>query len=215
METRARASYNPAMGMETIVALFMVGFVIKATPGPGVFATVGRALFQGFGPTLVFIAGIMSGNLAYLVFAVAGLSVIAKEFGEFFFVVRLIGGGYLVYLGLMLWLRPRMSVETAPAQAGGHRMAYLSGLLLTFGNPKVILLYLGLLPTFVDATHLTVFDMGLLTVMFQGILGGTLCAYAYAAARARLLFRSERAMRRLNRGAGTVLIGTGGAMASS
>lgn len=53
METRARASYNPAMGMETIVALFMVGFVIEATPGPGVFATVGRALFQGFGPTLL------------------------------------------------------------------------------------------------------------------------------------------------------------------
>ena len=203
------------MGIDTIVALFAVGFVIKATPGPGVFATVGRALSQGFGPTLVFIAGIMTGDLLYLVCAVTGLAVIAREFGEFFFVVRLIGGGYLVYLGLKLWLRPPAGVEAAPAQAGGRRMVFLSGLLLTFGNPKVILLYLGLLPTFVDLARLTAWDMGILAAMFLGILGGTLCAYAYASARARLLFRSQRAMKRLNRGAGTVLIGTGGAMASS
>ncbi len=203
------------MSMETIIALLIACFIIKATPGPGVFATVGRALFQGFGPTLVFIAGIMTGDLLYLLFAFTGLAVIAHQFGEFFLVVRLIGGGYLIYLGVRFWRAPPAGVEPAPAPSGNGGKAFLSGLLLTFGNPKVILLYLGLLPTFVDLTRLSLADMGLLTAMFLGILGSTLTAYAYAAARARRLFRSKTAMKRLNRGAGTVLIGTGGAVAAS
>ncbi len=203
------------MSFETIITLLIVSFIIKATPGPGVFATVGRALFQGFGPTLVFIAGIMTGDFLYLFFAFTGLAVIAHQFGDFFFIVRLIGGGYLIYLGVRLWLAPPAGVETLPAPSGNRGKAFLSGLLLTFGNPKVILFYLGLLPTFVDLTRLSIADMGLLTAMFLGILGSTLAAYAYAAARARRLFRSKTAMRRLNRGAGTVLIGSGGAVAAS
>ncbi len=203
------------MSIETVLALFALSFVIKATPGPGVFATVGRALFQGFGPTLVFIAGIMVGDLLYLVFALTGLAVIAKQFGEAFIIVRLIGGGYLVYLGVKIWLLPLESVETALVEPGGRARTFFSGVLLTLGNPKVILFYLGLLPTFVDLSGLGIADIGLLAVMFLSVLGGTLSAYAYAAARARLLFRSKRAMKRLNRGAGVVLAATGGAVASS
>ena len=94
------------MSVETIMTLLIVSFIIKATPGPGVFATVGRALFQGFGPTLVFIAGIMTGDFLYLLFAFTGLAVIAHQFGDFFLVVRLIGGGHLIYLGVRLWFAP-------------------------------------------------------------------------------------------------------------
>ena len=203
------------MSIETGLALFTLYFVIKATPGPGIFATVGRTLFQGFGPTLVFIVGIMAGDLLYLVFALTGLAVIAKQFGEAFFIVRLIGGGYLVYLGVRLWLRPPAGVDTAPVEPGGCARTFFSGVLLTLGNPKVILFYLGLLPTFVDLSELGIADIGLLAVMFISILGGTLSAYAYAAARARLLFRSKRAMKWVNRGAGIVLASTGGTVAAS
>mgnify|MGYP003714641609 CR=1 FL=1 len=135
--------------------------------------------------------------------------------GEAFFIVRLIGGGYLVYLGVRLWLRLPAGVDTAPVEPGGCARTFFSGVLLTLGNPKVILFYLGLLPTFVDLSELGIADIGLLAVMFISILGGTLSAYAYAAARARLLFRSKRAMKRVNRGTGIVLAGTGGTVATS
>jgi threonine/homoserine/homoserine lactone efflux protein len=203
------------MSFETVIALFIASFIIKATPGPGVFATVGRALFQGLKPTLVFIAGIMTGDLLYLAFAFTGLAVIAHQFGEFFFIVRLIGGGYLIYLGIKLWRTTPTSLHAQPIEAGSRTKTFLSGLLLTSGNPKVILFYLGLLPTFVDLTRLSIADMGMLTAMFLIILGSTLTAYAYAAARARRLFSSKTAMRRLNRSAGVVLIGSGGAVAAS
>lgn len=203
------------MSIETILALLAASFVIKATPGPGVFATVGRAMFQGFGPALIFIAGIMTGDLLYIVFAMTGLAVIAEQFGEFFFIIRLIGGGYLIYLGVRLWLQTPEAVDAPPPEAGNRAKTFLSGFLLTLGNPKVILFYLGILPTFVDLTLLSVSHMSLLGVMFLSVLGGTLVAYAYASARARRFFRSPKAMKRFNRGAGTVLIGSGGAVAAS
>ena len=76
---RRRRPITLPMSIETVLALFTLYFVIKATPGSDVFATVGRALFQGFGPTLVFIAGIIAGDLLYLVFALTGLAVIASR----------------------------------------------------------------------------------------------------------------------------------------
>jgi len=107
------------------------------------------------------------------------------------------------------------AIGQAPIEQGGRSKTFLSGFLLTLGNPKVILFYLGLVPTFVGLATLSIADMGLLTAMFLSIFGGTLTAYAYAAARARRLFQSKAAMKRLNRGAGIVLIGTGGAVAAS
>ena len=203
------------MTVETVLALLAACFVVKASPGPGVFATIGRALAQGFRPTLVFIAGIMVGDAIFLSLAMMGLSVVATQFSEVFHVVRWIGGGYLVYLGIRYWLAPATAVEAAPTTRAGAAKSFLGGFLLQFGNPKVILFYLGLLPTFVDLRVLAMADLVLLAILFAAILGGTLLVYALVSARARTLFRSARAIKYLNRGAGTVLIGTGGAVATT
>jgi threonine/homoserine/homoserine lactone efflux protein len=203
------------MTVETVLALVAACFVVKASPGPGVFATVGRALAQGLRPTIVFIAGMMTGDLIFLTCAMMGLAVIATQFSEFFHIVRWIGGGYLIYLGIMYWLAPPTAIEPMSVTRGSAAKSYLSGLLLQFGNPKVILFYLGLLPTFVDLRVLGIADLALLAAIFVAILGSTLFVYALASAKVRTLFRSEHAVRRLNRGAGTVLIGTGGVVATS
>ena len=86
----------------------------------------------------------------------------------------------------------------------------MSGLLLTLGNPKVILFYLGFLPTFVDVTALGAGDLLILAVVVSTVLGGVLSLYAVLAGWARNWFESEPAQRRLNRAAGGVMIATGG-----
>ena len=202
------------MTIETLVAIFVAALVVKASPGPGVFATVGRALAEGFWPTTVFIAGIMVADCLFFLAAVFGLAIVAREMGEVFLYVRLAGVAFLFWLGVRYWLAPATPIAARPAARVGRVRSFLGGVLLTLGNPKVILLYLGLLPTFVDLVALAAADVALLAVIFLGILGSTLSAYAYAAASARRLFRSERAVKLLNRGAGTVLIGTGVAVAA-
>jgi threonine/homoserine/homoserine lactone efflux protein len=203
------------MAWETLVAISAACLAIKASPGPGVIATVGRALAQGMGPTAVFILGVMAGDLLFVVAVLAGFSLVAAELGDAFFWVRLAAAAYLVYLGLACWLRPAapLPLPQAPPRDAGRSFA--GGVLLQLGNPKVMLFYLGLLPTFLDPDELTFAESALLVLLFLSILGGTLFAYAFASASARALLTSARAVRNLNRGAGTLLIGTGASVAAA
>jgi threonine/homoserine/homoserine lactone efflux protein len=195
------------MSIESLLALLLVSVIAKITPGPGVFATAAQSMTYGFRSALSFISGIMVGDLVYILAVVLGLSVIAREFNEIFFVIRLIGGGYLIYLGYKAFTSS-VTLETQPRTHGSKR-AMLNGFLLTLGNPKVILFYVGLMPTFIDLTVLDGFDMMVLCTVLTLDLGCILAIYAYGAVRARQLFKSAKAMRRMNRGAGVVLAGSG------
>lgn len=60
-----------------MLSLALALLVLAATPGPGVFATVSRAMASGFLPALPVVAGIITGDLVFLLLAVLGLSFLA------------------------------------------------------------------------------------------------------------------------------------------
>ncbi len=95
--------------------------------------------------------------------------------------------------------------QTSPD--GGVRL-FLTGLAINLGNPKVIVFFLALLPTVVDLAALTPLGFGELAVIIVAIASGVLTAYAVAAARARRLFTSPRAVRLANRGSAAIMAGT-------
>ena len=66
-------------------------FMLAATPGPGVLATVAGALGSGFAQAAALVRRIVLGDLDYLLLAVAGLGAIAAVFGEWFVVVKYLG----------------------------------------------------------------------------------------------------------------------------
>jgi len=204
------------MSIESAIALAIAVFVLGVTPGPGVFAIVARALALGFRPTVVFILGVITGDLVYLVLAALGLSVVATQYSTAFGLLKIAGGLYLVYLGVQTW-RAAKNVGTGmtPAPERGEGRSFLSGLSLTLGNPKAVVFYVAFLPAFMDLTALSTAGLieaaGVVSVTLFAVLAG----YAWMAARARTLFRSHRAVKNLHRGAGGLMIGAGGAVAAS
>ena len=98
---------------------------------------------------------------------------------------------------------------------GAFRRGALDGFILTLGNPKAIVFYAAFLPTFVDLARIDAGDIAILIAVIAGVLTVTNMSYALLATRARLLFRSRRALRNLNRAAGTLMIGAGVAVARS
>jgi len=80
-------------------------------------------------------------------------------------------------------------------------------------NPKVILFYCGFLPTFLDLSTLTVFDLTIVIAIITAVLVGVLGTYAYLASRARKMFTNKHSIRRLNRAAGSVMVAAGVAIA--
>jgi threonine/homoserine/homoserine lactone efflux protein len=203
------------MTIESAIAFTFAMFILAASPGPGVFATVAQALGGGFRSALDVVAGIIAGDLLFLLLAVYGLSALARTLGELFFIVKIAGGGYLIWLGIKLWLTtPAAPEETHSDQQQTGTRRVLGGLLITLGNPKVILFYAGFLPTFMDLSRLTFGDVAIIAGLVAAVLTLTLGAYAWSAARARAAFAQPRAIRNLNRGAGIIMIGAGTAIVS-
>ncbi|MES9876461.1 MAG: LysE family translocator [Candidatus Sedimenticola sp. PURPLELP] len=197
------------MTVYSILGLSVAMFLLAITPGPGVFATISKALASGFRNTLPVIMGIVTGDLVFLLLAIYGLSAIAETFATLFTMIKYLGAAYLVWLGIRLWrAQPALTGITEP---GKHpeRYSFLGGLSITLGNPKVILFYLGFLPTFVDLDNLSNPDVVIVAFVVSFVLGAVMLFYAYTASRAREMFRSKSAQRKMNRVAGSAMIGTG------
>jgi len=198
------------MTIETAVALFLAMVICAATPGPGVFACIAKAIASGFRASIYVTCGIVIGNVVFLIFAILGLSAIAQMFGDLFIIIKWMGGAYLFWLGWKMWTaKPEILNNERPIIEQKKGSSFIGGLFVPFSNPKVILFYVSLLPSFVDLSNLNYYDSLFAAGLIALALTTVLSAYAYMASRMRHFFASYRAARNLNRGAGATMMGTG------
>ncbi len=198
------------MTIESTLALTLAVFIFAVTPGPAIFACVAQGLAYGFRSSIGLNLGIVLGDIIFLLFAIFGLTAIAQFLGSLFLIVKFAGGGYLIWLGWKMWKKePKTFKAAQEVEKRSFKKSFWAGLLLTLGNPKVILFYIGFLPAFMDLSSLTTVDIGIVSVVIATVLTVVNLAYAYSASRARMIFSSQRANRILNRSAGSVMIGAG------
>ncbi|MBN9582763.1 MAG: LysE family translocator [Afipia sp.] len=198
----------------TIFALAIL--VAAASPGPAIAALVARVIGRGTAGVPAFIGGIILGDLVWLAVAVLGLSFIANSFAMIFTVIKYAGAAYLLFIAWRLWTASVVPVDVAAIDNvdGQPLRSFFGGFLLTLGNPKTIAFYLALTPALIDVSRVDLVSYaelaGIVAVVLVFVLGG----YALAAAKARNLFRSPRAVRLLNRVGGGVMAGAAAAIAT-
>ena len=203
------------MTVESTLAFALAVLLFAATPGPAILACIGQALGAGFRSALWLAGGIVLGDLLFFLVAVYGLALLATLLDGLFLAVRLAGSGYLMWIGWKMWTEAGRSAVEAGSGAHGNRKAFQAGLLLTLGNPKVIMFYLGFMPAFMDLTNLGWHDVATAASVLMVVLMAVNASYALMASRARGLVSSPRATGLLNRGAGAIMIGLGGYLAAS
>jgi threonine/homoserine/homoserine lactone efflux protein len=188
-------------------------FVAAAIPGPGIVALVARALGSGFRATVPMAFGLIVGDLTYLTAAVLGLAFIAQTFGLVFLAFKYAGVIYLTYLAYKFWTRD-VGIEKVEAQkAEGAFASFLSGLMVTLGNPKVMVFYLAILPAIVDLSTVTGRGYIILTILTAIVLLTVLLPYIALATRTRALLQTPAALKHINRVAATFLGGAALAIA--
>jgi threonine/homoserine/homoserine lactone efflux protein len=203
------------MAIENYTPFALAMCVYVAIPGPGVMAVVARALASGMRATLPHIAGILLGNMIYLLTSLFGLAWLAQSMGEAFFIIKLAGGLYLVWLGARLWRKNEAMQELEARQSKGIMATFLTGLMITLSNPKAILFYLAALPAVLHIGRLDPASLAPVMLINSLVLIVIIGAYAAMASRLRAIFSQGRALRRLNRGAGSIMIAAGLGVASS
>ncbi len=112
-------------------SLLMFCVVMAFTPGPNNLMATSSGLTHGVRLTLPFIGGVLAGFGVLMMVAAAGVGALLLADPRLAFALRLLGGGYMLWLAWKLWRStPALEVETRPP------LRVLHGAALQFVNPK-------------------------------------------------------------------------------
>jgi threonine/homoserine/homoserine lactone efflux protein len=197
------------MDITTLIAFALAFFVFAASPGPDNLTIMARAVSHGWTSGLAYGLGTVTGIMIFLAAAVFGLSVIASEMGVLMTALRYAGAAWLIWTGIRLWTAKPDSVDLAErSRDRGLLAAYATGVLLNLGNPKMPLFYIALLPNVVgaDIGPMLAMELALVILAVEAVV---IAGHLLIAQKGRRLMTSPVFSRRVNRAAGSVMIGTG------
>ncbi len=181
--------------------------ILFLTPGPVWLALMARGLSGGFRAAWPLALGVAIGDIFWPLVAVLGISWILSVFDTFMLVLRWVACGVFIVMGAMLIRHAGAAISadsrlTRPGMMAG----FLAGILAILGNPKAVLFYMGVLPGFFDLRTVTWIDVALIigaSVLIP--LTGNLIMAAFVG-RVRAFVTTSGALRRINIGAGVLLI---------
>lgn len=207
---------TPLFEPRTFVAFMLAASALVAAPGPGQALVLTRTFQGGARDGILTAAGLELGTLIHTVAAALGLSAILATSALAFDLVKYLGAGYLIVLGISAWRRteaaPAGALAVAPAALPGRSSRLLLHAAVTGTlNPKVALFFLAFLPQFIDpARGRVVLQFGGLGLTFAvlGLMGDSAVALIGHGARERLLRAPGWAVWR-ERVTGTILVGLG------
>lgn len=146
-------------------ALISLGMVL--TPGPNMIYLISRSICQGRGAGLISLAGVALGFVFYMLCAALGITALVMAVPFAYDALRIGGALYLLYLAWQA-LRPggRSPFQVRDLPADSPRRLFMMGFLTNLLNPKIAVMYLSLMPQFIEPGHGSVLAQSL-------VLGGT------------------------------------------
>ncbi|MVU79457.1 LysE family transporter [Nocardia sp. ET3-3] len=209
--------------MSFALLLSFVGLcvLLALTPGPDTFLVL-RFSMAGSRPGIAAAVGSAFGGIVWATVVAAGVAALLEQSATAYRTLKVIGGIYLVYLGIRALLAHRRGQaddagETDVAVATGKpvsmRSAFAAGLLSCIFNPKVGLFYLAVLPQFL--THVTFLNTLTLGAIESTIAAIEMIVLAVAAARAVALLKRPKIRARLEQASAAILAALGIGTAAS
>ena len=196
------------------LAYFVASWLIALSPGSGAVLSMSHGLQYGVRQTTATIVGLQIGLAFILLVAGAGVGALLLASTTAFMVVKVLGAGYLIWLGVKQWRAPTggaASEVAAPAEPAGLslRQRVLRGALTNATNPKGIVFMVAVLPQVIDPKKPLALQLAILLVTTLAVDSVVMHGYAFLASRLRALLQSVRARRAQNRVFGGVLMGMG------
>lgn len=193
-----------------LLTLLAIMLILAAIPSTSVGLVVARSVTGGFTSGAAVAAGIVLGDLIFVLLAVLGMAALAETLGSLFIVIKYLAGLYLIWLGISLARNRTGTILPTSTKAHQSLIAsFLAGLLVTLGDIKAIFFYASLFPVFINIHELD--SMGLMLLVTVTILavGSVKLAYAFGATKLSDLASNSNAQRPLKLGAGGFMMGAG------
>jgi threonine/homoserine/homoserine lactone efflux protein len=167
--------------VETLLAFALVAAALAMTPGPNMIYLLSRTLSQGRRAAYVSLVGVGVGFLVYMTLAALGITAVLLAVPFAYDALRIAGAIYLLYLAWKI-ATGETGLDTRRLEPHSDRRLFAMGLVTNLLNPKAAMLYLSLLPQFVDPARGDVLMQGIvlgcLQIALSMIANGTVIATA-------------------------------------
>jgi RhtB (resistance to homoserine/threonine) family protein len=202
-----------------LLAFIPVAALLTITPGADMALVTAMTLRDGRRAAFVATLGICSGVIVQGAASGLGLAAVVATSSQVFTALKLVGAGYLIFLGIQSWLASNRVEEQAGSEEPLERVdawrRYRQGLLSNVLNPKVTLFYLALLPQFISPGQ-PVVAKSILMGTIHAVMGvAWLWTYSRVLSGASSLFRGSRFQTWMQRFSGAALIGLGVTVATA
>lgn len=205
------------MDLVAVLPAFLLAvLLISASPGPAMALILRRAALRGTRAAVPTVLGLEAGLFIWAVAAGAGLAAVVAASEVAYTVLRVVGAGVLLVLGLRAWLAACRDAGHADPPADDRpssRSAFAEGLIVQLANPKAAVFMFAFYPQFVPengpvlawTAGLALLQVTVETALYLGL--------AAAVGRASAWFRRPHVRRRLEVVSGTVLVALGARIA--
>lgn len=199
------------MAPHLLILYFFAAIGLSLTPGPNSLLVLTHGALHGHRKTLFTVAGGAVGFVALIALSMLGIGALLKAWVGALLLLKLLGGAYLVWLGLQLWRAPAIELRPGSASADARGAAmFRQGFLTAASNPKALLFYGAFLPQFIDPSR----DLWTQFLIMAGVFVAIEFAVEYGLALLAWRVRPwlERAGRKFNRVCGGLFVAMGVAL---
>lgn len=210
-----------SMELSTWLLFIAVGTAAVVSPGPAILLSISNSVRFGMAKVFLSTLGNISGLFILSTAAIFGLGAIFKTSTHLFFVVKLIGAAYLIYLGIRQWRSKANFFAEQPDpdklkkgsskrnQNKSNVKIFSEGFLIAMTNPKAILFFTALFPPFINTNKDLPQQFLIMTFTFMAMSFICLMSYGLLASRVKNWFAMGNRTTWFNRILGSVFVTIG------
>jgi threonine/homoserine/homoserine lactone efflux protein len=157
--------------LSALLGFALVSFGMVLTPGPNMIYLISRSITQGRAAGIVSLGGVALGFVFYLLCAAFGITAFLFAVPYAYDALRLAGAAYLLWLAWQA-VKPngRSPFQVRQLKVDGPRKLFAMGFVTNLLNPKIAMLYLALLPQFIDPVQGSVLTQSLVLGSIQIVI---------------------------------------------
>jgi threonine/homoserine/homoserine lactone efflux protein len=200
------------MTLSTYLLYLAAVALLVLTPGPTMLMSMTNAIAHGAPKAMASASGSITAALGMILLSSLGLGAVLAASDTAFWILKLVGGAYLIYLGIKTFRSTVSSFDlpAASAHAGvTKRQLYLQGVMVGASNPKALLFFAAFFPQFVDVALPWAPQFAILALTFTVFEFTTLSLCTLFAARIAPWLRQAGRARAFNRISGSLFTSMG------
>jgi len=186
------------MDLNNYLAYVIISFLTITSPGAAILLAINNGIQYNLKAVVFSTFGNILGLFLLSFVAMFGVGALLKSSDIFFLILKIIGAGYLIYLGVMQILNKHLTFNIQNNKNHleniNHKQIFKKGFLVAATNPKPILFFTAIFPLFISKDYVIFPQFLIMTFTFMIISFCSLLFYGYISKTAKAWFFNEKSL---------------------